>query len=61
MSDVNSTAAIIINRGRRYPHGFNHYDDGWNAFVDGKPFVAVGVSWRDGWKDACEAKAVDKI
>jgi hypothetical protein len=50
-----------INRFRTYPDGFNHYDEGWNAYVDGKPFVGVGRSWQDGWKDACESKAVDRM
>ena len=31
------------------------YDHGWNARVDGRPFVAdAAQSWRDGWKDCDE-------
>lgn len=53
--------ATIINRGRTYPEGFNHYDEGWNAFVDGKPMVGASKSWKDGWWDARGSNATEKM
>lgn len=53
--------AAIINRGRAYPEGFNHYDEGWNAFVAGKPYSGGSRSWRDGYRDAREAGATENM
>ena len=39
------------------PNGNNYYDQGWNAFIDGKSYVIGTDSWRKGWLDASEAKA----
>lgn len=61
MSKQTLSPAEIINRGRKYEAGFNHYDEGWNAFVDGQPFVGASVSWRTGWKDASESNATEKM
>lgn len=41
--------------------GNNYYDEGWNAFVDGKPYVIGTQSWRDGWLDAKGAKATQRM
>lgn len=50
-----------INRYRKYPAGFNHYDEGWNACVEGKPYQAASVSWRDGWRDAFASNAAERM
>ena len=50
-----------INRGGKYPDGFNHYDEGWNACVEGKPYARWSASWRDGWRDAFASQATEKM
>lgn len=40
------------------------YDDGWNDFVEGKPFdesQRQNKNYRDGYNDALESKAQEKI
>ena len=43
------------------PSGNDFYDQGWNAFVDGKPYASGTRSWRAGWLDAQEAKATQRM
>lgn len=41
---------------------YKFYDFGWNAFVNGKPFVShATLDWRDGWKDAEEIGATEEF
>lgn len=54
-------ARKAVNRCRTYADGFDHYDEGWNAYVDVKPYGNWSISWRDGWKDASEAKVTEKM
>lgn len=39
----------------------NHYDQGWNARVAGKPFTSASSrSWQDGWKDCDGVPEADR-
>jgi len=38
-----------------------YYDDGWNAFLDGKPFnYEATLDWKDGWLDCSFASRTEK-
>lgn len=54
-------ARKAVNRHRIYADGFNHYDEGWNACVEGKPYGNWSISWRDGWRDAFGSNATEKM